>query len=219
MEQANLDARAISNASSEEILTVIADQDAYVARAVASCISQISHLVDAMTHALSNGGRIFYCGCGTSIRLVLSEMAEFSLIGKQANEAFVVVALADGLEDSAKQGIIAYENADCKAADVVIGISDLGSELSTLAFMAQAKKDKCVVAAISNQTDTPMTSLANIAIEVPIRSDVVTSFSYATQKMILGMLTAALHIKMGGERSERNPQLAARKASILYYEH
>ncbi|HVG26091.1 MAG TPA: hypothetical protein VM865_00690, partial [Acidobacteriaceae bacterium] len=52
-----------------EMLTVINDEDATVARAVRAEIPSIARAVDALTERFAAGGRLFLIGAGTSGRL------------------------------------------------------------------------------------------------------------------------------------------------------
>ena len=209
-ESVNPKTTGISDASTQDVLKMINAEDATVAATVAECIPQISKLVDAAVASLKNGGRIFYCGCGTSGRLAVADAAECpptygvptdTVTAIIAGGAAAVVHASEGCEDSTERGIAAYGEAGCRAGDIVIGISAAGRAPFVLAFMEQAKKDGCVVGALTNNIGTPMAALADIVVEALTGAEAIkgsTRMKAGTaQKMILNMFSTAVFIKMG----------------------
>jgi len=66
----------IDQLSTLEMLTVIQQEDATVAAAVASQLPAIARAVDAIAERFSRGGRLFYIGAGTSGRLGVLDASE-----------------------------------------------------------------------------------------------------------------------------------------------
>src|SRR5690554_2464455 len=62
--------------STLEILTDINREDAKIAAAVNMCIPEIALLVEEITKRMSEGGRLFYTGAGTSGRLGIVDASE-----------------------------------------------------------------------------------------------------------------------------------------------
>ncbi|HKP10671.1 MAG TPA: N-acetylmuramic acid 6-phosphate etherase, partial [Blastocatellia bacterium] len=75
-EQANPRTREIDRRSSLEIVTLINDEDRAVAVAVAAVLPQVAEAVDRIVERLSDGGRLFYVGTGTSGRLGVLDASE-----------------------------------------------------------------------------------------------------------------------------------------------
>lgn len=209
-ECANERTRGISNAETENILRMINDEDATVAGVVKECIPQIAKLVDAAVIALNDGGRIIYCGCGTSGRLGVVDAAECPptygvpnnlVIGVIAGGINAIVNAAEGCEDSKERGIEAFYQTCCKPEDVVIGISAAGHAAFVVAFMEEAKKIGCVTGAITNNKNTTLARIADIAVEACTGSEVIkgsTRMKAGTaQKMILNSFSTAVFIKYG----------------------
>ena len=65
----NPNTMAIDTATAEEIVRMINNEDKTVAYAVEKAIPQNAKAVEAASKALSEGGRLIYCGAGTSGRL------------------------------------------------------------------------------------------------------------------------------------------------------
>ena len=66
----------IDELPTEAMLRVINDEDKKVALAVEAIVPQIAQVVDAITAAFSKGGRLIYCGAGTSGRLGILDASE-----------------------------------------------------------------------------------------------------------------------------------------------
>ena len=209
-ESVNERTRGISEASAEEMLYMINYEDSTVAEAVKKNVPQIAKLVEAGVAALKNGGRVFYCGCGTSGRLAVADAAECPptygvspdlVTAVIAGGAKAVVNALEGCEDSREKGIEAFDNAGVKKGDLVIGISAAGRAPFVLAFMEKSKEAGCTVAAIVNNENTEMAALAHIAVETLTGAEAIKGSTRlkagTSQKMILNMFSTALFIRMG----------------------
>jgi hypothetical protein len=65
-EQKNLSSLNIDKMSGAEIARCINEEDKTVAFAVEKCLPEIGEAIELLAEALQRGGRIFYCGAGTS---------------------------------------------------------------------------------------------------------------------------------------------------------
>ncbi len=209
-ESVNKKTVGISDASIEEALYMINDEDAIVALAVREQIPKIAAAVEIGVKTLKGGGRIFYCGCGTSGRIAVADAAEcpptYGVSPELVNAviaggAKAMVNAAEGCEDSAEKGIEAFERVGVCDKDMVIGISAAGRAPFVLAFMQRANEIGCVVCAIVNNVDTPMKQIADVAIETLTSAEVIKGSTRmkagTSQKMILNMFSTALFIQMG----------------------
>ena len=75
-EQQNPVSSDIDEKTTNEILTIINNQDADVAKAVQKKIHDIEAFIDASLPRFKNGGRLFYIGSGTSGRLGVLDAVE-----------------------------------------------------------------------------------------------------------------------------------------------
>ena len=234
-ESVNRATTGISDASTEDMLRMINEQDATVAAAVNLCIPQIAKLVEAGVNTLKNGGRIFYVGCGTSGRLAVVDASECPPtygVSRETVTAVIaggpgaIVNAAEGCEDSRERGVAAFEEAGCKAGDLVIGISAAGRAPFVLAFMEAAKAAGCIVGAMVNNEGTPMAEIADIAVEALTGAEAITGSTRmkagTSQKMMLNMFSTAVFIKMGCtvrnymvNMKPTNIKLRARAVSIV----
>ena len=75
-EQRNPNTASIDRLSTLDMVRVINDEDKKVAFAVEKELVSIAAAVDAIYEALKDGGRLIYCGCGTSGRLGILDAVE-----------------------------------------------------------------------------------------------------------------------------------------------
>lgn len=209
-ESVNMRTKGISDATTEEMLYMINEEDATVANAVRENIPQIAKLVEAGVSCLKKGGRVFYCGCGTSGRLAVADAAECPpTYGVERGIVNAVIAggekamvnALEGCEDSKERGVEAFENAKVEERDLVIGISAAGRAPFVLAFMQEAKRKGCFVGAIVNNKGTEMANLADVAVETLTGAEAIKGSTRmkagTSQKLILNMFSTSLFIKMG----------------------
>ena len=200
----------IADGSTESVLRMIQREDATVPAVVRGCIPQIAKLVDAAVEALRSGGRILYCGAGTSGRLAVADAAECPPtygIPRELVTAVIaggegaIVNASEGCEDSRENGVAAFERLNCSEKDMVIGISAAGRAPFVVAFMEQAKALGCRTGAIVNNLETDMAKIADIAIEALTGAEVIKGSTRmkagSAQKMILNMFSTAVFVKMG----------------------
>src|SRR6186713_334094 len=75
-EQDNPQTRNLSSLSAAEIVLKMNQEDSLVAAAVAKELPAIGHAVEEIVRRLTNSGRLFYVGTGTSGRLGVLDAAE-----------------------------------------------------------------------------------------------------------------------------------------------
>ena len=209
-ESVNSKTKGISDATVEEALYMINDEDATVAAAVRKAIPSIAKMVTAGAKTLKNGGRIFYCGCGTSGRIAVADAAECpptygvdrELVNAViAGGAKAMVNASEGCEDSRERGEQAFAEYGVCEKDMVIGISAAGRPPFVLAFMGKAKELGCTVCAVVNNENTEMARISDIAIETLTGAEAIKGSTRmkagTSQKMILNMFSTALFIQMG----------------------
>lgn len=209
-EKQNPNSIGISEASTEEMLKLINDEDALVPAIVRGCIPEVSVLVEKGAEALSSGHKIFYCGAGTSGRLSVADAAEcpptygldigrFTAVIAGGKEA--VFNAQEGCEDSRELGEKAFLDNGVSKGDLVIGISASGQAPYVIAFMELAKKEGCYVGAIVNNPDSPMSRVADTTVFADTGAEVIKGSTRmkagTSQKLILNMFSTAVCIKIG----------------------
>ena len=200
----------IADLSPEAILRIIGREDASVPAVVRGCIPAIAKLVEKGIDSLKKGGRIIYCGAGTSGRLAVADAAEIPptygvdrsrVVAVIAGGEKAIVNASEGCEDSREGGEKAFDFLACTEKDLVIGISAAGRAPFVVAFMEKAKKTGCTVGALVNNKNTDMAKIADIAVEALTGAEVIKGSTRmkagSAQKMILNMFSTAVFVKSG----------------------
>ncbi|NES21039.1 MAG: N-acetylmuramic acid 6-phosphate etherase [Symploca sp. SIO3E6] len=135
-EQINPDSQNLDQLTSLELVELFNREDAKTLSAIASASSQLAQAIDYTTEALSQGGRLFYVGAGTSGRLGVLDAAECPptfctppelVQGIIAGGAGALVRSSEELEDRQENGAEAIAHRHVTELDVVVGISAGGT--------------------------------------------------------------------------------------------
>jgi N-acetylmuramic acid 6-phosphate etherase len=219
--------------SDAEILgAFVAGQERAVA-AVKAAIPQISKAANAIAACLAGGGRLFYAGAGTSIRIGVQDGSELPATFGMAEDkigyliaggrAAMFETLADA-EDDAVEGSRAASV--CKAGDALIAIAASGSTPYTIAAAKRAKELGACVVAVVNNPNSALAAAADIVIFLDSGPEVImgsTRMGAGTaQKAALNLLSTLTHIKLGAVHDGMmvnvradNLKLKARACSIV----
>ncbi|ORM75247.1 N-acetylmuramic acid 6-phosphate etherase [Pantoea wallisii] len=200
----------IDELSTEAMLRVINDEDKKVALAVEAIVPQIAQTVDAITAAFSHGGRLIYCGAGTSGRLGILDASECpptfgtprsQVVGLIAGGHTAILQAVENAEDNAEQGAQDLKDINFSARDVLVGIAASGRTPYVLGALAYAKQQGAVTAALTCNPASPMSQVADIALTPVVGPEVVTGSSRmkagTAQKLVLNMLTTGAMIRSG----------------------
>jgi N-acetylmuramic acid 6-phosphate etherase len=193
----------IDTRSDTEILgTLVAGQERAIA-AVKAAIPQISKAANAVAACLAGGGRLFYAGAGTSIRIGVQDgselpatfgMAEDKIIYLIAGDrAAMFETLADA-EDNVEEGNRAASI--CKSGDALIAIAASGSTPYTIAVARRARELGASVVAVVNNPNSALAAAADIEIFLDSGPEVSMGAGTA-QKAAINLLSTLTHIKLG----------------------
>ncbi|PJZ02457.1 N-acetylmuramic acid 6-phosphate etherase [Pantoea rodasii] len=200
----------IDELSTEAMLRVINDEDKKVALAVEAIVPQIAQVVDAITAAFSKGGRLIYCGAGTSGRLGILDASECpptfgtprsQVVGLIAGGHTAILQAVENAEDNVEQGAQDLKDIDFNANDVLVGIAASGRTPYVLGALAYAKQLGAFSAALTCNPNSPMSQAADVALTPVVGPEVVTGSSRmkagTAQKLVLNMLTTGAMIRSG----------------------
>ena len=209
-ESANPASAMIDALSTRDILRLINAEDAKVAAAVHAALPEIACAADAITEALSGGGRLFYIGAGTSGRLGILDAVEcLPTFGIEPERVQGIIAGGDGAllrsvegaeddPDAARQDLLA--RGFC-AKDILCGIAASGSTPYVIGGLRFAAEAGAATIAISCNTATPMLKLARFPIAVDVGAEVIAGSTRmkagSAQKMILNMLSTSCDDQAG----------------------
>lgn len=200
----------IDDLSTEEILTVINNEDMKIAKKVQQVIPEIKQTVDAVYHSLKNGGKLFYIGAGTSGRIGILDAVEcpptFStppdlVQAVIAGGISAIEKAVEGAEDDEQQGAKDLKERDVTSLDVVIGIAASGRTPYVIGALKYANKVGATTVSLSSNKNAVISQHADIQIEVITGPEVLTGSTRmkaaTAHKLILNMITTTSMIKIG----------------------
>lgn len=200
----------IDRLSTLEMLTVINQEDKKVALAVEAILPAVARTVDAIVAAFAQGGRLIYCGAGTSGRLGILDASECpptfgtprsQVVGLIAGGHQAILQAVENAEDNQQQGAQDLIDISFNRHDVLVGIAASGRTPYVLGALAHANATGAVTAALSCNPHSPMAQLAQIALTPVVGPEVITGSSRmkagTAQKLVLNMLTTGAMIRSG----------------------
>ncbi|MEK4347205.1 N-acetylmuramic acid 6-phosphate etherase [Paenibacillus sp. FSL P4-0184] len=209
-EAVNPDTLMIDECTTEEMIQLMNQQDALVPRAIAEEIPQIAKAVDILHHRLSNGGRMFYIGAGSSGRLGVLDASECpptfgtdpSLVqGYIAGGDIALRTAVEGCEDDMDEGIALIKSIGVTNKDVLIGISASGSANYVIAALAKAKELGAATIGVCNNRGSKFEPIVDVCITPVVGPEVISGSTRlkagTAQKLVLNMLTTCTMVKLG----------------------
>lgn len=209
-EKRNDDTKNIDLASTIEMLKMINNEDKTVPLAVEKALDQIAVVVEVVTEAFNNGGRLIYIGAGTSGRLGVLDASECPPTYGVSNDLVIgIIAGGDtalrtsieGAEDSkleAEQDLKRYHVSE---KDVVIGIAASGRTPYAIGALEYAQSVGAKTGCITTSSNSEIAAVAQYPIEAITGAEPVTGStrmkSGTAQKLVLNMITTAAMVKMG----------------------
>ena len=234
-EQRNPNTLEIDRADTAEILRLMNEEDKKVAPAVEQVLPQVEKAVDVIYAHMRCGGRLIYCGCGTSGRLGVLDASECPptfgvepglVRGVIAGGPDALTNAAEGAEDHFEDGAKDLQALDFRAQDVLVGIAASGRTPYVLGAMDYARALGAPVIGLTCCPGSAIDTAADIGIAPQPGPEVVTGStrlkSGTAQKMVLNMLSTAVMVKLGKVYSNlmvdvcaSNQKLVARAVSIV----
>lgn len=206
----NLASQNIDELSTEAMLRVINDEDKKVALAVEAIVPQIAAAVDAICAAFQAGGRLIYCGAGTSGRLGILDASECpptfgtpreQVVGLIAGGHTAILQAVENAEDNREQGAQDLKDIHFSRHDVLVGIAASGRTPYVLGALAYANELGATTVSLTCNPGSAMSQVAAIALTPVVGPEVVTGSSRmkagTAQKLVLNMLTTGSMIRSG----------------------
>ena len=209
-EQRNPNTMNIDTLSTLDMVKLINQEDHRVAEAVAEVTDKIAQAIDVIADRLSKGGRLIYCGAGTSGRLGILDAVECP--PTYSTEPEMVQALmaggypaifkaVEGAEDSKELGVQDMKGINFAAGDVLVGIAASGRTPYVLGCMEYAKELGAPTVSVTCCPGSVLDNFADIGIAPCPGPEVITGStrmkSGTAQKMVLNMLSTGTMIKLG----------------------
>ncbi|HEL7510100.1 TPA: N-acetylmuramic acid 6-phosphate etherase [Enterococcus faecalis] len=202
--------KKIDQVSTLEMVTLINQEDQKVAQAIEKVLPQIAAAIDAAAERFKKGGRLIYCGAGTSGRLGALDAIELTPTYSVSPErAFGILAggekamyqAIEGAEDSKELAIEDLTQHQLTARDVVIAIAASGRTPYAVSAIEYGKKVGALTISVTCNNQTPMNQLAEIGIAPIVGPEVITGSTRmkagSAQKMVLNMFSTGIMVKVG----------------------
>ena len=195
--------------STEELLTAINSEDRTVPEAVAGAIPQIMKMVDGIVERVSDGGRVFYLGAGTSGRLGVVDASEIPptygvhnvFIGLMAGGDKAIRDAVEGAEDSRTGGWEDMLKYSPTPKDVLVGIAASGTTPYVVGAIEIARQNGLLTGCVTCNEGSPVAAAAEIPIVVVVGPEFVTGSTRmkagTAQKLVLNMISTASMIRLG----------------------
>lgn len=227
-EQRNPASVDIDTLSTEELVTLINQEDHKVADAVQEILPEIAQTVNLVADRLQHGGRLFYMGSGTSGRLGILDAVECPptystdpemVQGLIAGGMEAIFRTKEGVEDSEAQGRKDIREKDLHPVDVVMGISASGRTPYVLGGMLEAKTHGCLVLGLCCSKNSAMAAYADLLLTVLPGPEVITGSTRmkagTATKMVLNMLTTGVMVQLGKVRGNLMIDVKATNEKLL----
>jgi N-acetylmuramic acid 6-phosphate etherase len=210
----------IDELSTLEMLTVINQEDATVATAVAATLPDIARAVDTIAERFGQGGRLFYIGAGTSGRLGVLDASECpptfnvppALVqGLIAGGDAALRRASESAEDSSEDGerdlkaagfgIASAADASASTPDTLLGIAASGQTPYVLGALLYARSLGAFTMGLACVEGSPISKVADLTIAPVTGPEVVTGSTRmkagTATKLVLNMISTGVMIKMG----------------------
>ena len=209
-EQRNPNTMNIDTLSTLDMVKLINREDHRVADAVGEVTDKIAQAVDVIAEKLAAGGRLIYCGAGTSGRLGILDAVECpptystdpeTVQALMAGGYGAIFKAVEGAEDSKELGVQDMQNIHFGPKDVLVGIAASGRTPYVRGCMEYAKQLCAPTVAVTCCPGSELDRFADIGIAPAPGPEVVTGStrmkSGTAQKMVLNMLSTGAMIKLG----------------------
>ncbi len=200
----------IDRMDSLEIVTLINNEDKKVAEAIEKVLPQIAEAVEAIVDRYKKGGRIIYCGAGSSGRMGTLDAVELTpTYSVEPTRAFGLLAggeeamytAVEGAEDSGELAVEDLKRVKLTADDCVIGIAASGRTPYTKAALEFGKQTGAFTISVTCNQSSDMAKTADVSIAPVVGPEVINGSTRmkagTAQKMVVNMLSTAAMIRLG----------------------
>lgn len=209
-ETVNESTKEIDTLDSLGVVTLINQEDQKVALAVQKELPKIAEAVDAIAERYARGGRIIYCGAGTSGRMGTLDAVELTpTYSVPPERAFGVLAggkeamyhAIEGAEDSRELAVEDMKKIRVEERDCIIGIAASGRTPYTSAALEYGNQIGALTISITCNGDSPLAKIAKISIAPIVGAEVISGSTRmkagTAQKMVANMLSTGTMVKLG----------------------
>lgn len=209
-EKRNENSKNIDKSSTIEILKIINNEDALIAKAIQNKLPDIAETVELIYQKFSTGGRLIYIGAGSSGRIGVLDASEmWPTYGIGQERIFGIIAGGDdalrlpieGAEDDELQAIEDLKAINFNANDTLIGIAASGRTPYVLSALKYCQAVKGLAIGLSMVENSELVNYSDKVIAIETGPEVVTGSTRmkagTATKLVLNMISTTLMIKYG----------------------
>jgi N-acetylmuramic acid 6-phosphate etherase len=202
--------RDLSRVSTREALRLINEEDRKVAEAVSRVLDQVAIAVDAIAERLSEGGRLFYIGAGTSGRLGVVDASECPptfgtppelVQGIIAGGREAMFRSQEGAEDNPENGAQALREKELTSIDAVVGLAASGRTPYVIGALQYARTVGAFTAGVTVNPDAAMKPHCDVFIAPVVGAEALTGSTRmkagTAQKLVLNMISTGVMLRLG----------------------
>jgi N-acetylmuramic acid 6-phosphate etherase len=196
--------------TSIEIVDLMNREDATLASVVAAQKTAIARAIDAIAERMTRGGRLIYCGAGTSGRLGVLDACECpptfqthpsQVLGFLAGGEAAMFRAVEGAEDSVSCGQRDLAIMNPNTNDVFCGIASSGRTPFVLGAARTARAAGSFTVCIVCTTNSELAREVELPIELIVGPEILTGSTRlkagTATKMVLNMLSTGAMVRLG----------------------
>lgn len=193
-----------------ELVRRLVDAERTSLEAVQAAATSIAAAVDALWPGLAAGGRLIYCGAGTSGRLGALDAAECPptfgtaperVQGLIAGGPAALTAAVEGAEDDAAAGAEAVARLNLGPRDTLVAIAASGRTPYCLGAVEAAQAAGALTIALVCVAHSSLAQRCRLAIELPVGPEVLSGSTRlkagTATKLVLNALSTASMVRLG----------------------
>ena len=209
-EQRNNETMELDIMPISDMLQVMNKEDMQVVKSVGQVLPAIEKVIKRVVENISNGGRLFYIGAGTSGRLGMLDASEcpptfmtdpelVQTIMAGGKDAFFQAV--ENAEDRLEDGINKLKEKNITQFDSVIGITASGTTPFVMGALQYAQSVGAFTVSLTSNLNSEVSRYAEEAIEVVVGPEILTGSTRlkaaTSHKMILNMISTASMVQLG----------------------
>ncbi|MGV3550563.1 N-acetylmuramic acid 6-phosphate etherase [Rhizobium sp.] len=193
-----------------EILSVLLDGQLGAVESVREALPDIERAAKLAAEKLSIGGRLIYCGAGSSGLMAMADGLEMpGTYGITSEQAPILLAggedsirlLAGGYEDDVALAASDVEGLDVDGKDCMICVAASGSTPYTVRAAELGHARGAAIIGIANNADRPLLRAADVAILLATPPEVIAGSTRmgagTAQKIALNMMSTLMAVHLG----------------------
>lgn len=193
-----------------EILSVLLDGQLGAVESVRKALPDIEQAAKLIAEKLGAGGRLIYCGAGSSGLMAMADGLEmpgtYGITPEQtpillAGGAESLKSLAGGYEDDVVLAAADVEALDVDANDCMVCVAASGSTLYTVRAAELGRARGASIVGIANNADTALLKAADVAVLLATPPEVIAGSTRmgagTAQKITLNMLSTLMAVHLG----------------------